>query len=271
MSRLFNNITLVLSFLAIINVYGQSQNDIKIGTQVWKSKNLDVTSFRNGDPITEVKSNEEWRRAAENKLPVYCYYNFNSNNSQFGKLYNWYAVIDARGLAPLGYHIPTEVEWKILIDNLGGDSEGYSILKEASFSEKNIRCSNCTNWSSDFREGKVSCNNCEDWSNEYRSKVPCHVCKDTRYIKTKNNICKVCNNNIYLPNENSTNGFNAKLGGYYDHNFGFRLIDDQGYYWTSSQSTEKNAWAYVFRSSKNNIGRQWYQKDNCMLIRLMKD
>lgn len=76
---------------------------------------------------------------------------------------------------------------------------------------------------------------------------------------------------VYLPKENSTNGFNAKLGGYYDHNFGFRLIDDQGYYWTSSQSTEKNAWAYVFRSSKNNIGRQWYQKDNCMLIRLMKD
>jgi hypothetical protein len=44
---------------------------------------------------------------------------------------------------------------------------------------------------------------------------------------------------IYLPKETSILSFNSKLGGYYDYNFGFRLIDDQGYYWTSSQLTKK--------------------------------
>ena len=81
-------------------------------TQVWMTSNLDVNKFRNGDPIPEVKSTEEWLKAAENKQPAWCYYDNNpANGSKYGKLYNWYAVSDPRRLAPFGYHIPSNEEW----------------------------------------------------------------------------------------------------------------------------------------------------------------
>ena len=95
---------------------------VTIGTQVWMTKNLDVATFRNGDPIPQAKTNEEWKKAGENQQPAWCYYdNDPANGAKYGKLYNWYAVNDSRGLAPVGYHIPSDAEWTILTDFLGGE------------------------------------------------------------------------------------------------------------------------------------------------------
>jgi hypothetical protein len=83
---------------------------------VWMTKNLDVSTFRNGDPIPEAKSEKEWENAAKNQKPAWCYYdNDVQNGKKYGKLYNWYAVNDSRGLAPKGYHIPSESEWNLTI------------------------------------------------------------------------------------------------------------------------------------------------------------
>jgi len=96
---------------------------VTIGTQVWMTKNLDVSTFRNGDPIPVAKSDEEWIRAAENEKPAWCYYgNDPANGAKYGKLYNWYVVSDPRGLAPVGYHIPSDAEWTKLEDYLGSDA-----------------------------------------------------------------------------------------------------------------------------------------------------
>ncbi len=93
------------------------ENEIKIGTQTWTSKNLDVETYRNGDEIPQVKDKEEW---ANLSTGAWCYYeNETANGTNYGKLYNWYAVNDPRGLAPKGYHIPTDAEWAILSENLG--------------------------------------------------------------------------------------------------------------------------------------------------------
>lgn len=95
--------------------------EVKIGAQVWMSKNLDVEKFRNGDPIPEVKTDDEWEAAGKNGQPACCYYeNDPANGEKYGRLYNWYAVNDPRGLAPVDYHIPTDAEWTILTTNLGG-------------------------------------------------------------------------------------------------------------------------------------------------------
>jgi uncharacterized protein (TIGR02145 family) len=95
--------------------------DVKIGTQVWMSKNLDVSTFRNGEVIPEVKSQEEWNYQIQNRKAAWCYYdNDEKNGKKYGKLYNWYAVNDSRGLAPKGYHIPSGAEWTVLTDFLGG-------------------------------------------------------------------------------------------------------------------------------------------------------
>ena len=112
---------ILLSFFGLSSIV--VSQTITIGTQVWSSKNLDVSTFRNGDPIPEAKTKYDWEQAGINKKPAWCYYdNDPSNGSKYGKLYNWFAVIDTRGLAPTGYHIPTDEEWTKLTSFLGGQS-----------------------------------------------------------------------------------------------------------------------------------------------------
>ena len=110
-------------FIALLTIssFGFAQT-VTIGTQTWTTKNLDVATFRNGDAIPQAKTDEEWYAAGNNKQPAWCYYKNNTaNGTKYGKLYNWYAVNDARGLAPVGYHIPTDTEWTKLSDYLGGE------------------------------------------------------------------------------------------------------------------------------------------------------
>jgi uncharacterized protein (TIGR02145 family) len=79
-----------------------------------------VSTFRNGDAIPEAKSNEEWVRAARNKKPAWCYYqNDPATGTLQGKLYNWYALCDERGLAPWNWRLPSDADWLKLIESLG--------------------------------------------------------------------------------------------------------------------------------------------------------
>jgi uncharacterized protein (TIGR02145 family) len=92
---------------------------VKIGTQVWMNKNLNITKYRNGDPIPQVRYGAKW---ATLTTGAWCWLNNDSANSIYGRLYNWYAVNDPRGLAPAGWHIPSDSEWTTLTTFLGGDS-----------------------------------------------------------------------------------------------------------------------------------------------------
>jgi len=90
---------------------------VKIGNQKWMTENLNVEYFRNGDPVPEVKSDSDWKRVGEDKKPAWCYYdNDSANGGIYGRLYNWYAVIDPRGLAPEGWHVSSDEEWSNLIE-----------------------------------------------------------------------------------------------------------------------------------------------------------
>lgn len=85
---------------------------VTIGKQVWMNENLNVDKFRNGDIIPQAKTIKEWQNAGYNKQPAWCYYNNDpAYGEKYGKLYNWYALNDARGLAPDGWHLPTDAEW----------------------------------------------------------------------------------------------------------------------------------------------------------------
>jgi hypothetical protein len=91
---------------------------IVIGTQQWMAKNLDVAFYRNGDPIPQVTDATSW---AALTTGAWCYYyNDPIQGTKYGKLYNWYAVNDLRGLAPQGWHIPNEAELFTLETTLGG-------------------------------------------------------------------------------------------------------------------------------------------------------
>ncbi|MEE4198707.1 MAG: FISUMP domain-containing protein [Bacteroidales bacterium] len=112
---------------------GQKYKWVKIGNQVWSTRNLDVTTFRNGDQIQQVKTDEEWEKAGAYKQPAWCYYDNNPvNGEKYGKLYNWYAVNDPRGLSPLGWHIPSDAEWTELTDYLGGEDVNGQKMKSTS-------------------------------------------------------------------------------------------------------------------------------------------
>jgi uncharacterized protein (TIGR02145 family) len=103
------------------------KSEVIIGAQAWMANNLEITTFRNGDPIPQAASDEAWKIAGQNKQPAYCY-----NGETYGKLYNWYAVNDPRGLAPEGWHIPTDAEWTQLSDYLGGERVAGKKMKSTS-------------------------------------------------------------------------------------------------------------------------------------------
>ena len=132
-----STITVIAILLSSCDVGGGSSSnessfssEVKIGTQVWMTKNLDVTKFRNGDVIPEAKSAGEWKAYADAGEAAWCYYdNDPKNGEKYGKLYNWYAVNDPRGLEPKGWHIPSDDEWTVLTDYLGGEEKAGAKMK----------------------------------------------------------------------------------------------------------------------------------------------
>ena len=124
---------LILLFLVIFSVSNSFGQTVTIGTQTWTTKNLNVATFRNGDAIPRAKTDKEWKAAGDNKQPAWCYYeNKTTNGTKYGKLYNWFAVNDARGLAPTGYHIPTDEEWTVLSTFLGVEDAAGKKMKSTS-------------------------------------------------------------------------------------------------------------------------------------------
>jgi uncharacterized protein (TIGR02145 family) len=98
---------------------------VLIGTQQWMQQNLEVVTYRDGTVITQVNNATEW---AGLTTGAWCYYG-NDPSSGYGKLYNWYAVNDPRGLAPQGWHIPTDAEWTTLSTFLDGDAASGGKMK----------------------------------------------------------------------------------------------------------------------------------------------
>jgi uncharacterized protein (TIGR02145 family) len=121
------NLTTTTSTTTTLLPYFCALGDITIGTQIWTGCNLNVSTYANGDPIDEVNDPSFW---ATLTTGAWCYYlNDTANGPIYGKLYNWYAINDPRGLAPIGYHVPTDAEWTTLITFLGGESISGGKLK----------------------------------------------------------------------------------------------------------------------------------------------
>jgi len=105
---------------------------VAVGRQVWTSRNLDTDRYRNGDPVRHAASEAEWHDAASKEEGAWCWYGGEGENGRvYGRLYNWYALSDPRGLAPAGWHIPSDREWQELVDFLGGEAAAGRALKSA--------------------------------------------------------------------------------------------------------------------------------------------
>ena len=110
-----------------VSYQGYDYATVLIGEQCWFAENLRNENYENGDAIPAVLSNSEWSSTTSGAVAVY-----NENASDFGsygRLYNWYAVDDARGLCPSGWHVPTDGEWTAVIDFLGGEVLAHAAMK----------------------------------------------------------------------------------------------------------------------------------------------
>ena len=123
------------------DIDGNVYKTIKLGKQVWMAENLKVTHYRDGTPIHRETDDSVWDALSTG---AYCEYeNDLSNVPTYGRLYNWYAVDDVHGLAPEGWHVPTDEEWKELemylgmseteVDSIGsrGTNEGCKLAGNA--------------------------------------------------------------------------------------------------------------------------------------------
>ena len=107
-----------LTYGSVTDQDGNTYATIEIGTQEWMAENLRTTTYANGDPIPNVTGQSQWSYLTTG---AWAHYN---NDSQYeipyGKLYNWYTVADPRNICPTGWHVPTDAEWTVLTDYLGG-------------------------------------------------------------------------------------------------------------------------------------------------------
>ena len=124
----------------ITDAEGNSYKTVTIGTQQWMAENLKVSKYSDGTTIPNITDITKWQN---NTTGAWSYYDDDvANNAKYGKLYNWYAVSKTsngnKNVCPTGWHVPTDAEWTVLTDYLGGESVAGGKLKEV----------DTTNWDS---------------------------------------------------------------------------------------------------------------------------
>ena len=117
-----------VTYGTLTDIDGNVYKTITVNGREWMAENLNVGRFRNGDQIFLVTDNNGW--ASSILQPFSCYYqNEVSNACPYGRIYNFYAVTDSRGLCPTGWHVPDNFEWSLLGDAFGGSSTAGTQLR----------------------------------------------------------------------------------------------------------------------------------------------
>ncbi|MFN5296092.1 MAG: fibrobacter succinogenes major paralogous domain-containing protein [Flavobacteriales bacterium] len=110
-----------LTYGTMTDQEGNVYKTIAIGTQVWMAENLNTSIYRNGDIVAMGMNELDFPNSSSPQIGAWIHYNNDlTNMCPYGKLYNWHACMDIRGICPVGWHIPSDAEWTILSDYLGG-------------------------------------------------------------------------------------------------------------------------------------------------------
>lgn len=110
----------------LIDQEGNIYKTIVIGGQKWMAENLKTSTYRNGDAILTLNPSQ-W---SSTNSGAWLYYNNNASyECPYGKIYNWYTVVDSRNVCPIGWHVPSLQEWNTLINSLGGEMIAGGKLK----------------------------------------------------------------------------------------------------------------------------------------------
>lgn len=145
----------------VTDIDGNEYSTIKIGNQLWMASNLKTTKYRNGDIIANVSNTSLWQTLSTG---AWCNFdNLASNGNTYGHLYNGYAVLDSRNIAPDGWHVPTDAEWEELVTYLGGASVAGGKMKELGNNHWSSPNSGATN-ESGFNALPAGFSNSQGWN-----------------------------------------------------------------------------------------------------------
>ena len=206
---------------------------VTIGSQTWAGANLDVEYYASGDPIPHIADSVSWANATTG---AWCWYDFDPDmGKRVGKLYNWYAVNDPRGLAPLGQHIPTDAEWTQLAVALG-----------ASYAE----ASQAIGWFGSDEGGKLKNVGNGMWS------VPNEGATNSSGFNALPGGCR-----------SSNGGFFGVM--YY----GYWIYGLYGYYWTKTEQDPSigTAWMRALSKDEARIARSYAGSNMGMSVRTIYD
>jgi len=135
----FNN---SVPYGSVIDIDENVYKTVQIGSQTWMAENLKTTRYNDGTPITKISDNSTWISII---TPAFCWYNnLVENKNLIGAHYNWYAV-NTKLLCPTGWHVPSDNEWQVLTDYLGGLEIAGAKMKEAGFVHWEVPNSGATN------------------------------------------------------------------------------------------------------------------------------
>jgi uncharacterized protein (TIGR02145 family) len=127
---------LILLYIRLNGLQAQSVKDadgnvyltVNIGKQVWMAENLKTTKLNDGKAISLVTDEKKWKGL---QAPGFCYFNNDpANKDIYGALYNWFTV-NTKKLCPKGWHVPSDSEWKTMVDFIGGKNTAGDKLKES--------------------------------------------------------------------------------------------------------------------------------------------
>jgi uncharacterized protein (TIGR02145 family) len=118
------------SITSVTDIDGNVYPVVEIGNQCWTKENLKTSKFADGSGIPNITDDATWTNLSS---PAWCNYENNAaNDATYGKLYNWYTVADSRNICPAGWHSPTDAEWTVLTDYLGGEAVAGGKMKTTS-------------------------------------------------------------------------------------------------------------------------------------------
>ena len=215
----------------VTDIEGNAYNTVRIGTQCWFSENLKTTRYRNGDPIHTETSGLVWSTLT---VGSYCWYNNDETayKDLYGALYNWYAVVDSRGLCPTGWHVPSNGEWNILENYL--INNGYNYDESISGNKISKSMASVSGWNYYPTEGSPG--------------------------------------NPDYPTVKNRSGFSALPGGVNDANEQmFGSVGNFAIWWSSTEETPSTAWDRGVDYRYIELGRRHVNKSSGFSVRCIKD
>jgi hypothetical protein len=195
----------------------------KQNSEIYKCKNINgvdiylgpilIKEFRNGDIIREARTPGEWEDFVKNKTPAYKYIDFDSKNSSKGLVYNYFAYLDNREIAPIGFHKMNILDFVQLEEQKVGE---YKKVTEDCW---------CENGKAEIYE---RCPNCNYWTDTQKKYNVCSKCKNTNRIERGMKKCDNCNGTTKVFSEKceNCNQENLKIEHCIENNTGLRRIGD---------------------------------------------